>query len=135
MQKKSEIVMQKRKLGIKQKLAILNLLSSPSIREAADASNVSERTLYRWLKNPHFLQELKEYEDQLMKDASRRLLYLAGKAIDVTSEILQNPDSSDSARLRSAKIIFDQMLKIKGLIEIKEEVDRLEELIDEYVKE
>ena len=124
--------MAKNKLSPRQRRAILYLLSSRSVREASRKSGVPERTLYRWLQQPDFLQALRNAENQLLKDASRRLVFLSGQAIEVVTEILNSPDSSDNTRLRSAKIVFDNCLKIRKLIEIEEKVNSLEEIISEY---
>ena len=40
--------------GAKKEAAILALLSSRSVEDAARAANVPVRTLYRWLKEPDF---------------------------------------------------------------------------------
>ena len=47
-------------LGAKKEAAILALLSSRSVEDAARASDVPVRTLYRWLKEPDFCGAYRE---------------------------------------------------------------------------
>ena len=43
-----------KKLGRKQEAAVLALLSSRNVEEAARVAGVNPRTLYRWQKEPEF---------------------------------------------------------------------------------
>ena len=123
-----------KQISPRQMLTIPHLSTKTTVDAAKDAG-VSERSIHRWLKDPIFIQELRNAEEQILKESSRKLAILTSKAIDVAGEILLNPETSDGLRLRSATIIFDQNLKIRGFIEIKEKVEKLEELYNEFIED
>ena len=47
-----------KKITSKQQVAIINLLSSSSIEESAKKTGISKSTLYKWLADEKFKQEL-----------------------------------------------------------------------------
>lgn len=98
------------KLSSKQRQAIRSLLSKPSIASAAKASAVSETTLYRWLREPAFRQELTEAESVAIDTAARRLVGLTEAAISVIVSILADMSIHPSIRLRAATVVIENML-------------------------
>lgn len=111
------------------------LLNYSTVEAAAQSIGVGERTMYRWLEDPQFVEELHKSQEELLHLSSRRLVHLSNKAIDVIGEILQNPDASDSNRLRAIKIVFDQILKLRSLLEVEERIANIEEYIDGIVED
>lgn len=103
----------------KQTRAIPALMSARNIGDAAKAANVAERTLYRWMGDPNFRLRLNEAEGEAIDTATRRLLQLQDPAIDALGDILQDPETSPTTRLRAATAVLDYLIKLRELRNIE----------------
>mgnify|MGYP003375273751 CR=1 FL=1 len=74
-------------LTTKQKRAIACLLTHSSTTAAAAAADVSEKTVYRWLKDPAFLQALHQEEGAAISQATRGLVILQEKALEAIADV------------------------------------------------
>jgi len=110
----------------KQSRAIPALMTARNVGEAAKAANVAERTLYRWLGDPAFRLRLNEAEGEAIDTATRRLLQLQDPAIDALSDVLQDPGTSPTARLRAATAVLDYLIKLRELRNIEARLLALE---------
>ena len=68
------------KLGRKKEAAVLALLSSRSVEEAARVAGVNARTLYRWQKDPEFAAAYREARRAAVSQANARLQQGTGAA-------------------------------------------------------
>lgn len=127
--------MSHKKLNYKHRKGIRALLSNRNIRDASTASNIAERTLHSWLKDPLFRKELIEAENTLIDSAARRLISLQEKAIDEVEKILDSEDVTPPVRLRAIQTILDYSLKLKELITLESRVKELEEMFDDIAFE
>ena len=119
----------KQKLTPGQKRAIEALLSTKSVREAAEAAELGERTVFRYLGDPFFRQQLSAAEGDLIDQATRRLLALQGAALDTFEGVLANEEASDTVRLRAAQSVLDSLLKLRELRNIEARLVALESAI------
>ncbi len=81
---------------------IAALLSSPTIRDAADAAAVSESTVYRRLRDSGFRRELKEQRLRVYSHALQRLQVAAEGAVEVLEEVMRDKRAPLSARIKCA---------------------------------
>lgn len=115
----------------KKQKAIAALLSEKDIRSAASLLAINERTLYRWLAEPHFQMALLRAEGELIDIATRRLIQLQQPAIDAINAILLAPDTTDSTKLRAAQTTLDYLIKLRELRNLENRLVSLEEIVDE----
>ena len=94
--------MQTNDLNANQKRALTALLSWPSIRAAAVACKLSERTLYNYLQDPAFASELRARQDAVLLSVTAGLAGLSGSAVEVLEAVLSDPETSASVRVRAA---------------------------------
>lgn len=113
-------------LSAKQQRAILALLSTKSVSEAAQAAKVGERTLWRWLGEPMFRARLAGAEADMLDAATRRLLQLQDGAIETVQTIMQDAEASAGVRLRAAQAVLDYLLKLRELRNIEQRLAALE---------
>ena len=113
------------KLTPGQRKAIEHLLAERNVREAA-AAGMGERTLHRYLTEPHFRQALTAAEGDLIDGATRRLLSLHGQAIDTFSDLLKAESTSDTVKLRAAQAVLDNILKLRELRNVEARLEALE---------
>ncbi len=121
-------------LSERQRRAIAALLSARNVSEAAQAAQVGERTLRRWLAEPTFRAALTGAEGQAIDAATRRLVSLTDSAIDVLTTVMQDPDAPSGVRLRAAQGVLDNLLRLRELRNVEERLTRLEGLIDAVIE-
>lgn len=118
------------KLTGKQARALESLLQGDSIRKAALLANVNERTIYRWLESGTFAERLKAQEGRVLDSVSVRLMGLAGKALDVLSDILESDTPAKGANIKrlAAQSVLDAVHSWLELRSFEERLSRLESL-------
>jgi len=117
--------LQKNTLNSNQKRALTALLSSPSIRAAALACKLSERTLYGYLQLPDFKAELRARQDAVLLSVTSGLAGLSGSAVEVLQGVLSDPDTSASVRVRAA---LGWLSEVRRGIELEALADRVSQL-------
>ncbi len=106
--------------------AIAALLSERDVRSAAQAARVKERTLWRWLADPDFKAELTRQEGAVLDQATRSLLAMQGKALEVFDVVLSDPSARDSDRIRAAQSVLEFLLKLRELNTLEARIAALE---------
>lgn len=119
-------------LSSRQRKAIAALLSTRNVTEAAQASQVGERTLYRWLTLPDFRSAVTEAEGEAIDAAARRLIGLQDSAINTIQDVLAK--ASAAVKLRAAQTILDYLLKLRELRSIEHRLTELERTVQNGAK-
>lgn len=118
-----------------QKRALAALLSSRTIADAAAKCDLSERTIYKYLTDPDFRDELRQQQDRLLAAAVASLAGLAGKAVATLEKIMDCDESPEQARNRAALGVLDQLRKMSQQLLLEDRVADLEarlvDLIDQ----
>ena len=110
--------------------AIVALLETRTVEEAAKRAGVAVRTLYRWLaQDEEFNARLRYTEDYLIGATVRRLLRLNEKATRVIEDILDDEEISDTVRLRAATVALEMTLKLRELRNVEERLAEIEKRI------
>jgi hypothetical protein len=103
--------------------AALALLSKPTIREAAEAAGVGERTLRGWLRQPKFLRLYRRLRRQAVETALGRLQEMAGDAVKTLKDLL-DCDHAPS-RVRAADLVLGYSLRGVEVADLAEELEGL----------
>ena len=120
------------RLTPKKSKALQSLLTTPSISEAAEKAGISERTLYRYMKDPSFNAYLRDAQVDVIKHTTMQLILLQEKALNVMNELLDASEIAPSLRLRTASYILNLSLtyqertndaKLKELEEMVQKLD------------
>jgi hypothetical protein len=137
-------VMQEERLTINQRRAIVALTSAASLEEAAGNAGVNRRTLFRWLRLPHFRKALREARSQVFAAALAGVHHVVSRSGDILAEIIDNRDASPAARvsavraaLRAAQIAqqtdeFEERLASLEAAAAAAKAPKLERIDDEY---
>lgn len=118
-------------LTLRQRKTITALLAARNVPEAAQAANVGERSVYRWLADPAFRAALLAAEGAAVDTATRRLVGLSDGAIDTLAEVMTAHDTAPAVRLRAAQAVLDTLLKMRDLRNVEERLTRLEAILRE----
>lgn len=110
--------------------ALAALIKSSSIAEAAKVSDLSEETLYRYLKDKEFLKEYRDARRAMVENAITQIQSATTEAVETLKKNLhcENPNAEN----RAAQIILEHA--VKG-VEIVDILQRLEVLEDAAAKE
>lgn len=109
---------------------LIALLETSSIREAAKLGDVSEATIYNFLRDKEFLAEYRNARRQTVETAIAQMQNAASEAVERLKELQYSENPAVAARC--AQIIFES--SVKGL-ETTDILERLEVLESEFEKQ
>lgn len=118
-------------LSKKQEVAIVELLSCPSVREVSQKVKVSEVTLYRWLNNDTFKAHYRAARRKIVEQALGTLQRATSEAVKTLLEVMDDKEASPPARVASARTILEFAVKAVELDDLSERVEILEGLLQE----
>ncbi|MFO7687492.1 MAG: hypothetical protein R6V60_15520 [Desulfobacterales bacterium] len=116
----------KGKLSRKKHLLIAELLQRPTIREAAEAANLGEATVHRWLRDPAFQRCYKAARQQIVDISISQIQKASSEAVEVLRLVLHDNTAPASSRVSASKIILELSLKGLEVTDILERLGRLE---------
>lgn len=112
-------------LGRKKEAAILALLTSRSVEDAARVAGVTPRSLYRWQKEPSFIAAYREARRAAFSQSVARMHQMASAAVTILGKVMVDPSTPPATKIRAADSILSHTAKA---IEIEEVGTRLSEL-------
>ena len=114
------------KFGRKWEQAIIALLTSRNVEEAAKSIGISHKTLLRWQKIPEFDHAFREAKTANFRQCIARLQQASGPAVTTLLKILVDPNAQLAVKARCAYYILDQTRKGMETEEIEARVSELE---------
>ena len=115
----------KPKIGAKQEAAILALLSSKNVEEAALAAGITPRTLYRWMKELEFDAAYRAARRRAYGQSISRLQQGSTATATTLLKVMIDATTPASTRVRAAEAVLSHAAKA---IEIEDIDARLREL-------
>lgn len=122
------------KLPGRQEGALSALLANATVRDAARACNLSEATLYRYMREPAFGERLRASRRSLIEILQTRLQAKADGAAKALSDIAEDDAKPASARVTAARTILEAAIKLHEQTEIVERLAALEKAIEAQKK-
>jgi hypothetical protein len=114
-------------LPLRHQKLLAALLTAHSVAAAAEAAGVSERHVYRCLKDAQFSAALREARREALKLATISLSAAAGEAIEALREIVADDSQPAGARVSAAAKILDTAFKSAELEDLEERLAAVEE--------
>ena len=121
----------KTKLGRKKEEAVLALLSQRNAEEAARAINVTPRTLYRWLQEPHFSAAYREARRSAFSQAVARLQTMTTAAVSTLGKVMVDQAAPAASRVRAASSVLDFAAKAIELEDLEARLSALEQSVED----
>lgn len=112
----------------KQRKAVEALLTTGEVTAAAQAARVSKDTLYRWLKQPVFVEAVRVAEARALDDLSRLLVRLGRTAAATLAKAMNDPSTPWATRVRAADASLRRLLQLRELATLESRVTELEQL-------
>jgi len=106
--------------------AIVALLTYPTVREAAEAAHVGERTLQRWLSLPGFTRRFEESKSRILAGTVNKLLRNGEAAADALVKLATSESTPAAARVRAAIAVIQLSLKWHSLSNIERQIAELQ---------
>jgi len=114
------------KFGRKKEDAIVALLTTRTVEEAARAVGVSTKTLLRWMKEPEFDTAYRAAKRAAFGQSIARLHQLTSAAVTTLGKVMLEPGTPPATRVRAADSILNHTTKAIEIEEIEARVAALE---------
>ena len=115
-------------LSPKQRRAVEALLSTGEVAAAAREAGINRASLHRWLKEPAFLQAVREAEAAALDELSRLLVRLGRTAAATLAKAMSDPAVPWATRVRAADASLSRLLQLRELATLEARVTELERL-------
>jgi hypothetical protein len=113
-----------KKLTDRQLRVIPYLLTSPSTEEACRRARINKTTVYEWLRNETFREELKRQRDAVIE---RALDSLKANIVKATKKLVQHLDSKrENISIRAAEDIIEFTQRALEHEELEKRIEALE---------
>lgn len=115
-------------LSPRQRKAVEALLVTGDVSAAAKEAGVSRESLYRWLKQPAFLEAVREAEARALDELSRLLVRLGRSAATTLAKAMGDAETPAATRVRAADVVLARLLQLRELATLEARVADLERL-------
>lgn len=116
-------------LTTRQRRFIAALLETATIRDAAKAAGVGERTAWHYLTLATVRSEISRRTDGLLTQASAGLLADMAESRATLLQVMRNRHASDAARVSAAGKVLDAGMRLFELVALADRVAELERRI------
>ena len=120
-----------RNLRPKQEEAILALLTTTNVEQAARAAKIGPRTLYRWQQEPAFDKAYRKARRDAFGQGTARLQQASGAAVSSILKIMVDQHAAASTRLRAAELVLTHGAKAIEIEDVEARVSELERAAEE----
>lgn len=109
-----------------QKKAVEALCSGSTVKLAAAQAAVSEKTLYKWLKEPDFQQALSARKTEIFTSVESLVTGSMLHAVATLRQICTDTEAPPATRVSAARAILESGLRVRELYTIEERIAALE---------
>jgi hypothetical protein len=111
---------------ISDEIIIAALITSPTIKAAAEMAKIGETTLHNRLNNPAFQRKYRAACVDLVKDHAATMQIAMGEAIGTLREIIKDKSNASGVRASAADTILRNGLKLTEQADFLERLEALE---------
>ena len=111
----------------KQQEAILALLTTTNVEQAARAVKITPRTLYRWQQDPEFDKVFRKARRDAFGQGTARLQQSASAAVSTVLKVMVDQHTQPSTKLRAADLVLTHGAKAIEIEDIEARVAALEQ--------
>lgn len=116
-------------LTLKEEKFLTALMLAPTVGEACEKVGISRRTAQRYMAKTTVRSAYRKMRNQAMEQATSRLNNVAVEAVEVLTNIMNDPTISPYARQQSARTILEFAYKAYENEAIIEKLEELETVI------
>ena len=113
----------------KKEKAIAALLTTDTVEQAASVAGIAESTLYRWLREPVFLEQYRKARKAAVDQAISTLQERANKAARALVDIAEDQEMPPSTRVAAAREILQTSIKGVERDDFERRLEELERMV------
>ncbi len=113
----------------KKEKAIAALLTTDTVEQAASVAGIAESTLYRWLREPVFLEQYRKARKAAVDQAISTLQERANKAAKALIDIAEDQEMPPSTRVAAAREILQTSIKGVERDDFERRLEELERMV------
>lgn len=98
-----------------QKQLVSVLLTTKTIKEAAEVSGVSERTIRRHLHDENFLQLYRELQEEIIEKNNTYIQSKVHTALDVLIDIIEAPETTTNNKIKAIDVLLTHSFRYAGM--------------------
>jgi HEAT repeat protein len=106
-------------------LVLMALACGATVENAALSAGISQATVYRRLKDPEFLWELRKIKTEMVGRTASMLTAAGGEAVKTLLALLKDP-TPPAVRLGAARALLELGTRLRESAELHERVDAME---------
>ena len=114
-------------LSLRQQSALPVIAATPTLAQAARSAGIAESTLYRWLEDEDFRDELTRLRQASADVAKQELQGIMLRSVSVLAEALDHPDMG--IRLRAARYGMAFAVQISEVEKLRAELQAVEDAL------
>ena len=113
--------------GMKKREFMTALLTARTVKDAALAVGIGERTAYHWMaKNSTFRAELSRLQDAQLGQVTRLTVAAMTDAVETLRGIMNDRETPATARVAAARSILECGVKFAELLDLAQRVAEIE---------
>ena len=112
----------------KQEAAIAALISHNTVKKAAAAAGVTEVTLWRWQKQPHFHKAYMVARWKVVQQAMANIQNTTSKAAAFLAKVLDDDLQDPRIKMAATRLVLSSSLKA---VELEDHAERMNEIQDD----
>jgi len=105
-------------LTLRQRRALEALLQARTISQAAERAKVSRKTIYIWLGQTAFRDELNRLGRLVLEEVTDRMSILASEAVEILSSVLRTAGVPIGNQIQAASIILKRASELWELYDL-----------------
>jgi alpha-D-ribose 1-methylphosphonate 5-triphosphate synthase subunit PhnG len=113
-------------LTTKQNKTIEALLLTNTIDRAAKRANVSEASIYRWMKQESFQTALRAARRDILAHTTTRLQQMSVRALDTLENVMDDQKASSASRVSASRLAMEMMYRGAAIDDIIERLKTVE---------
>ncbi len=117
-------------LSRRQQSALPVIAATPTLARAARSAGIAESTLYRWLEDEDFRDELTRLRQASADIAKRELQSVMLRSVSVLAEALDHPDVA--VRLRAARYGMAFAVQISEVEKLRADLQTVEDSLPQW---
>jgi len=103
------------------------LVGNPDVSAAAEAVGISRATVYRWMREPAFKEELNSQRNEIFLEALTSVKTHATQAVTQLAGMLNAPD--DGLRRKVCTDMLDRAIKVHDMLDLERRLTALEKAV------
>ena len=111
----------------RQKEALPFLVASPNVKQAASATGIARSTLYLWLEDESFRQELTRLREASVRLANEEFQSLRALAAHVFREAMEHDNMA--YRISAARYVTNTGLRLEDMEKLRQDLEQLQEVV------